>query len=388
MHESAQGHRRRWRGSSTRVATSCTRVASVISQQLEDERDTRLQPFTDATVPYPGKTEPDAVPSGSTRHARGAARAVASFQVQCIHRLVHSSGNQMRTFFLLMLLPVAAHAQAQDATTNAPLVDRKAGRSMVLAFDVEPGSYKQVLLPVDEGEGEDEKAVRVSIQPPTDPRWTAGHWSPSVSLCLRPAENLKQAYCMSLELDGSQAMRTLGSVRLFSASGEQMFRKLTTTRFEPHAKVELRVVRKEEHVTASFDGVTIDDGEIGFTPVFWVIAASTGVATIETVEEVEVPLGPGEWPTTVEAAVALELDSMSGTNKSTLREMRKEEVRNLRIGWGTGIIDRHGLSRGNDALLEDACGKACDPDAASMVIMEAVWSELQAPPDVGEDAQR
>jgi hypothetical protein len=293
----------------------------------------------------------------------------------------------MRTVFLLMLLSVAAHARAQNPTANTPLVDRKAGRPMLLAFDVEPSYYKQVLLPVDEGGDEDEKALRISIEPPADPAWMEGHWNPTVSLCLRPAEKSKQMYCTNLDVDRAQAMRTFGSARLFSATGEQMFRKLTPTMFEPRAKVELRVVRKGEHVTTRFNGVTIDDGDIGFIPAFWIIGASTGVATIEAIEDVEAPLGPGEWPTGIEAAVALELADLSSTSKATLREMRKEDLGNFRIGWGTRIIDRHGLSRGNRALLEAACGKGCDPTAAAMAVMEAVWTALQAPTGVNEGDQ-
>lgn len=289
----------------------------------------------------------------------------------------------MRISILLLLLPVAAQAQSQVPTPNAPLVDRTVGRPMVLALDVEPSYYKQVLLPVDEGEGEDEKTLRISIEPPADPAWMEGHWNPTVSLCLRPAEKSKQMYCTNLDVDRTQAMRTFGTARLFSASGEQMFRKLTPTMFEPHAKVELRVVRNGEHVTTRFNGTTIDEGDVGFTPAFWIIGASTGVAMIEAVEEVEPPLGPGQWPTTLEAAVALELDQMTRTSKDTLRAMRKEDMTNFRIGWGTGIIDRQGLSRGNRTLLEAACGKGCEPAAAAMAIMQAVWTALQAAPDAG-----
>lgn len=283
----------------------------------------------------------------------------------------------MKRILLLMLLAAAVPAQAQQAPS--PLVDRKTGTPMLLAFDVEPGYYKQVLIPTNEGDEEEDKTLRVHIAPPVEPEWTQGHWNPTVSLCLRPAEKSNQLYCANLDVDRTQAMRTFGVARLFSESGDTMFRKLTPTMFEPEAKVELQVVRKGEHVTTRFNGVIIDEGEVGFAPAFWVIGSSTGVATVEVVEEVEALLGSGEWPTTIEAAVALEIDYLSTNSKDTLRGMRKEELANFRVGWGTQLIERQGLSRGNQALMEAACGTECDPAAAAMVIMEAVWATFQPP---------
>ena len=285
----------------------------------------------------------------------------------------------MRAMFLLVLLPLVANSQTKEASASTALVDREAGRPMVLALDVDPGYYKQVLMPVNEGEEEEEKTIRISISPPAEAEWTAGHWNPSVFLCLRPAETSKQSYCANLDIDRTESLHTFGTARLFSASGEVMFRKLTPALFQPKTKVELRVVRNGEHVTTSFDGITIDDGEVGFTPAFWIIGASTGVATIEVIEELEAPLGPGEWPTSIEAAVALELDYLSSSSKSMLREMRKEDLVNFRIGWGTQLVDRQGLSRGNRKLLEAACGEGCDAAVASMTIIEAVWTSLQEP---------
>ena len=287
---------------------------------------------------------------------------------------------QVRPLLLLLtLLSAAISAHAQAGTSDAPLVDRKAGRPMVLAFDVEPGYFNQVQVPAEEGDVEDTKALRVTIAPPAGAEWTAGTWNPTVFLCLQPAAMPKQSYCVNLDVDREHAMRTFGSARLRSEAGELMFGKQTSRMFEPHAPVELRVVRKGEHVTTSFNGEVIDDGDIGFTPANWAIGASTGVAKVE-VEDVEAPPGPGEWPTTVDAAVAMELERLSSSSRTTLRGEPKEFLQHLWIGWGTMLRDRLGLARGNKALAEAACGQACQPDAAARAIMEAVWGALHQQP--------
>ena len=91
----------------------------------------------------------------------------------------------------------------------------------------------------------------------------------------------------------------------------------------------------------------------------------------------ETALGPEEWPTTVQAAVTDILRSLSEENKDTLRKRKKDELIMYHHGWGTGIRNDYGLWRGNNSLIESACGKGCHPDDASMVIIEAVWSSLQ-----------
>ena len=88
-------------------------------------------------------------------------------------------------------------------------------------------------------------------------------------------------------------------------------------------------------------------------------------------------LGPENWPTTVQAAAADILSSLSDENKATLRKTKKDDLIMFHHGWGTGIRNHYGLWRGNDKLIETACGKGCHPDHASMVIIEAVWSALQ-----------
>ncbi|MWV13570.1 hypothetical protein F3I62_15820 [Pseudomonas sp. R-28-1W-6] len=88
-------------------------------------------------------------------------------------------------------------------------------------------------------------------------------------------------------------------------------------------------------------------------------------------------LGPDKWPTTVEATVADILASLSAEDKEMLRKNKKDELIMYHHGWGTGIRNYYGLWRGNEKLIESACGKGCHPDEASMVIIKAVWSSLQ-----------
>lgn len=93
------------------------------------------------------------------------------------------------------------------------------------------------------------------------------------------------------------------------------------------------------------------------------------------------PPGPDQWPRTVEATVADLLSELSDEEKAKVRNTTKEDLIRFHHGWGTGIRNHYGLWRGNDELIESACGKECHPDEASMVIIEAVWTALQ---DEGE----
>ena len=90
------------------------------------------------------------------------------------------------------------------------------------------------------------------------------------------------------------------------------------------------------------------------------------------------PLGPGEWPTTVQAAVAALLTVLPDSEKEIIRNTKESDLIQFHHGWGTGIRNHYGLWRGNNALREDACGKGCHPDDASMVIITAVWKSLQS----------
>jgi len=99
-----------------------------------------------------------------------------------------------------------------------------------------------------------------------------------------------------------------------------------------------------------------------------------------TAQENQEVLGPGTWPTTVEATVDDIISALSEKNKETVRTTKREDLIKFHHGWGTGIRNHYGLWRGNSKLLESACGGACHPDDASMIIIEAVWNKLQNEP--------
>lgn len=99
-----------------------------------------------------------------------------------------------------------------------------------------------------------------------------------------------------------------------------------------------------------------------------------------TAQEDQEVLGADTWPTTVEATVDDIISALSEKNKETVRTTKREDLIKFHHGWGTGIRNHYGLWRGNNKLLESACGRACHPDDASMIIIEEIWNKLQREP--------
>ena len=66
---------------------------------------------------------------------------------------------------------------------------------------------------------------------------------------------------------------------------------------------------------------------------------------------------------------------MSAEDKEFVRNTKKGDLIKFHHGWGTGIRNEFGLWGLNNVLLEDTGER--HPDDASMVIIEAVWKELQ-----------
>ena len=89
-------------------------------------------------------------------------------------------------------------------------------------------------------------------------------------------------------------------------------------------------------------------------------------------------LGPDKWPTTVQDTVKDILSRMSEKDKELVRNTKRRDLIMFHHGWGTGIRNYYGLWRGNQKLIESACGRSCHPDDASMVIIRAVWQELKS----------
>ena len=82
-------------------------------------------------------------------------------------------------------------------------------------------------------------------------------------------------------------------------------------------------------------------------------------------------------PETVEEAVALIIEEMDDESKQRVRATPKFDLFRYHDNWGAGIRESFGLSKDNKALLKDT-GKT-SADAASMVIIQAVWTELRKP---------
>jgi hypothetical protein len=97
----------------------------------------------------------------------------------------------------------------------------------------------------------------------------------------------------------------------------------------------------------------------------------------EATKPADVPLGPENWPTTLSATVNDIIALLSDEGKETLRKTKREDLIEFHFGWGMEIRNYYGLWRGNNKLLESACGKPCHPDDATMVIIEKVWEALQ-----------
>ena len=100
-------------------------------------------------------------------------------------------------------------------------------------------------------------------------------------------------------------------------------------------------------------------------------------ATQKRLSEERQMLGPDNWPTTVDATVNDIIASLSEEEKKRVRNTKKNDLILFHLGWGAGIRNYYGLWRCNDQLREDACGKECHPDDASMIIIEIVWEALQ-----------
>ena len=80
------------------------------------------------------------------------------------------------------------------------------------------------------------------------------------------------------------------------------------------------------------------------------------------------------WPKTLDEAVKICLLTMTDREKSVLKNTLEENLIMFHLSLAKNIREQFGMWDGNVALLE-SCG-ASNPDDASMVIVEAVWKEL------------
>jgi hypothetical protein len=79
--------------------------------------------------------------------------------------------------------------------------------------------------------------------------------------------------------------------------------------------------------------------------------------------------------TTIDQAVDYLLAELSPEDQDLLREMEADDLWSLHMGLGMAIRNHFKLWQGNDALLAE-CG-SYDPDAASNMIIDALWRRLR-----------
>lgn len=86
------------------------------------------------------------------------------------------------------------------------------------------------------------------------------------------------------------------------------------------------------------------------------------------------------WPTTIDEAARRIAGGLDDESKARVRATKKDQLIQYHLDWGMGIRNSLGLWRGNEKLLE-SCGhgRKVHPDECSTVIIEAVWTLLQAP---------
>ncbi len=83
-----------------------------------------------------------------------------------------------------------------------------------------------------------------------------------------------------------------------------------------------------------------------------------------------------QWPVTVDQAVGVLLGMLPKDEADKIAAMSRDDLINLHFGLGAWIRNNFGLWAQNTALLENT-GQS-HPDDAAGVIIEALWSRLQA----------
>ena len=91
--------------------------------------------------------------------------------------------------------------------------------------------------------------------------------------------------------------------------------------------------------------------------------------------ETNSPTEEKELPKTVKEAVQVLISEISEKDKALICSKTKEDMIQFHHGWGTYIRNTFGLWGKNSELIKDTGER--HPDDASMVIIRAVWQELQ-----------
>lgn len=84
-----------------------------------------------------------------------------------------------------------------------------------------------------------------------------------------------------------------------------------------------------------------------------------------------------EYPSTLEEAVRIGIELLPDSDKEILRFTPRETLIWFHYDWALNLRDTLGLKEDNRVLIQD-CGET-DADGAMMVIVNAIWQELNQP---------
>jgi hypothetical protein len=83
------------------------------------------------------------------------------------------------------------------------------------------------------------------------------------------------------------------------------------------------------------------------------------------------------WPDTLGGAVSAVVGKLSPNQKQIIRATAKDNLLVSLAEWGEDVQAVLGLRSGNSKLIAAVCQRACTPDQATALIMEAAWEAVQ-----------
>ena len=83
------------------------------------------------------------------------------------------------------------------------------------------------------------------------------------------------------------------------------------------------------------------------------------------------------WPDTLDGAVSVVVGKLNPNQKSIIRSAAKDNLLVSLAEWAEDIQAVLGLQSGNSKLIAAVCQRACTPNQATTLIMEAAWEALQ-----------
>jgi hypothetical protein len=82
------------------------------------------------------------------------------------------------------------------------------------------------------------------------------------------------------------------------------------------------------------------------------------------------------WPVDVDSAADSVISHLSEEDKKALAAEKSDDLFKYHFSLGLYFRNQFGLWQGNGALLWSACGE-CQPDDASGVVIERIWTKLR-----------